>query len=117
MFGKILTVLFVCYVGPTLVDSTWHVTRVRKLQTSITQPPMKKNQVRKLELSPLLRISSSYVLPLFSRKGRVAPKHITMFLLDLESWSIVEQIDFIYRATRITINFCSRSYGRVTTAH
>ena len=40
-----------------------------------------------------------------------------MFLLDLDSWSILEQIDFIYRATRITINFCSRSYGRVTTAH
>ena len=33
------------------------------------------------------------------------------------SWSILEQIDFIYRATRIIINFYSRSYGRVTTAH
>ena len=54
MLGKILIVLFVRHPGPTLVDSTWHVTRVRKLQTSITKPPMKKNQVRKLELSPLL---------------------------------------------------------------
>ena len=54
MLGKILIVLFVRYTGPTLVDPTWHVTRVRKLQTSIAQPPMQKNQVRKLELSPLL---------------------------------------------------------------
>ena len=40
-----------------------------------------------------------------------------MLLLDLDSWSIPEQIDFICRATRITINFCSRPYGKVTAAH
>ena len=38
-------------------------------------------------------------------------------MLDYDSWSIPEQIDSIYRATRININFYSRPYGRVTTAH
>ena len=55
MLDEILIAFFVCYVGPTLVDSTWHMMRVRKLQTCITKPPLRyKNQVRKLELSPLL---------------------------------------------------------------
>ena len=80
--------------------------RVRTVRSS-TSALVKRQSMR----------SCMLLLPLFSRKGWVAPKHITMLLLDLDSWSIVEQIDFIYRATRITINFCSRSYGRVTTAH
>ena len=37
-------------------------------------------------------------------------------MLDYDSWSIPEQIDSIYRATRININFYSRSCGRITGA-